>query len=81
MTIANVKGLYRRLMQDSDLRKSLNAAKDHEARMAILAEEHLDFTDGEFEDAYGNMLVEVQTAEQHEMLNQFRNWWVMLRTM
>ncbi|WP_027185428.1 Nif11-like leader peptide family natural product precursor [Desulfovibrio inopinatus] len=81
MTIANVKGLYRRLFEDKELRQKLNAAENHEARMAVLAEEHLDFTDGEFEDAYGNMLVEVQTAEQHEMLNQFRNWWVMLRSM
>lgn len=79
MSIANAQRFVRRMMTDTDLRKRLNKASDHESRQVILREEELAFTEHEFDEGFRNMLVNCQTYERAEDLQQIRMWWELLR--
>jgi hypothetical protein len=78
--MTNVRRLARRISTDAGFRRALARAADQEARLALLAEADLSFTDAEFEDGVRAMLVECQTEEAAEEVREFRLWWDLLRS-
>lgn len=78
MTIGNAMAFIKRGMTDSKLRKRLYAASSIEMRDDILADEHLMFSQDEFEEAFRNRLTLCQQAEDADQLNEFKMWWQML---
>ncbi|NTV45736.1 MAG: Nif11 family protein [Chlorobiales bacterium] len=79
MSIANAQRFVRRMLTDTEMRKRLNSAQNHDARQIILREEDLSFTEHEFDEGFRNMLVNCQTYERAEDLQQIRMWWELLR--
>lgn len=78
MTIGNAKQFIHRGMRDSGFRTRLLAPEDHASLQAILAQEHILFSDHDFDEAFHNLLTQCQTQEQAEQLREFRTWWGMI---
>ena len=77
MTIGNAKQFIQRGMLESDLRARLLASHDNVSLEGLLKEEDLLFSDGDFDEAFHNLLTQCQTREQADQLNAFRMWWQM----
>lgn len=80
MPIANVRKFAKLAMNDAELRKTLNAAPDREARMAILEARGLPFTDAEFGEGFRSLLVECQSEVAADQLKEFKLWWELLQS-
>ncbi len=78
MTIGNAMDFIKRGINDSELRERLNTAQSIEGRDKILADERLQFTYHEFEDAYRNLLTLCKEVEAADQLNEFKSWWAFL---
>ena len=79
MAMDNVRKLFRRLDQDKELRKKLNAADGQEGRDAVLREANLFFTDPEFDEMEGALHAQCQSEEEAERFFEFKTWWDFLR--
>jgi hypothetical protein len=75
MTIANATKFIKQGLHDSQLRDRMNTAAGIKERDAMLADERLQFTHDEFEDAYYNLLTLCTEAEAADQLKEFKNWW------
>ena len=78
MVMANVRQLITRTQREPEFRKRLARADGPQSVLAILEEENLSFTPGEFEEAYRHLWASSQTEEIARQLQDFRQWWELL---
>ncbi|MFP4314695.1 MAG: Nif11-like leader peptide family natural product precursor [Desulfovibrionales bacterium] len=75
MTMANAKRFIRQAMTNQDLRTRLNKAGTQAEREQILARESLSFSPLEWEEGFRAMLVQCQTRDQAELVQEIKSWW------
>ncbi len=75
MTIGNALTFIERGIVDSDLRERLNAAASVLERDDVLSEEKLSFSAHDFDEAFHHRLIQCQTAEEADLLKEFKQWW------
>ncbi len=78
MTIGNALAFIKRSLNDSILRDRLNGASDKEEFDRVLAEEYLNFSSHEFDEAFNHKLTECQEEEEAEQLKELKLWWDLL---
>ncbi|WP_028315606.1 Nif11-like leader peptide family natural product precursor [Desulfatibacillum aliphaticivorans] len=78
MTVANAQKFIKRGLIDSELRARLNRASNPDEIQKILEEENLDFTPGEFDEAFHHALTECQTTDAANQTKEFKGWWDLL---
>ena len=78
MTISNALAFIKRSLNDSALRDRLNGASDKEEFDRVLAEELLNFSAGEFDEAFNHKLTECQAVDEAEQLKELKLWWDLL---
>ena len=78
MTIQNALNFIRRGQQDQDLRHRLVKTDGKAALDAALADESLNFSQAEFEEAYSLSLFKCQEQGDADALMAFRMWWNLL---
>ncbi len=78
MTIQHALDFINRGQHDEQLRCRLEQASGYPAIEAILGEECIPFSEGEFEEAYSLSLFKCQDQSQAQALMAFRMWWLLL---
>lgn len=78
MTIGNALTFIKRSLNDSVLRDRLNGASNKEEFDRVLAEEFLNFSAYDFDEAYNHKLTECQEADDAEQLMELKLWWDLL---
>ncbi len=78
MTIQHALDFIHRGQNDEQLRRKLEQASGYPAIEAILKDESIPFSEGEFEDAYSLRLFKCQDQSQAQALMAFRMWWLLL---
>lgn len=80
MTIGNALGFIERGLNDSELRKRLNAAGSPKECEDVLSEENLTFSSHDFDEAFHHRLTQCQAEEEADRIKEFRMWWDLLLT-
>lgn len=80
MTLANALMFIKKGQTDARLRKNLNQTSTTEELSAALADENLNFSPMEFEEAFSMKLANCQEPEDQENLTAFKMWWQLLST-
>lgn len=75
MSIATARRFIQRALVDEAFVIALNDASAHAEVQALLNQEGFQFNEGQFEDAYHNLLIQCQHAEQAEGLREIKLWW------
>ncbi len=78
MTIGNALAFIKRSLTDSVLRDRLNGASDKEEFDRVLAEELLNFSAHDFDEAFYRKLTECQAVDEAEQLKELKLWWDLL---
>ena len=79
MTIANAMRFIKTGLVDHSLRNRLNEAETASRRNRILAEKNLQFSPGEFSEAFTSTLVQCQSQDEAMQVKEFKLWWDLLQ--
>jgi len=78
MTIGNALAFIKRSLSDTDLRDRLNGASSKEEFDRVLADEFLNFSTHDFDEACNHKLTQCQEADEAEQLKELKLWWDLL---